>query len=421
MNHLHTEGFRELTKVDDALRILFGTLREQPVRLESVAVERALGRYLGKDVVANQYLPTLDRSVIDGYAIRAEDVRSASQENPVILRVVGESRLGETPRTQVGRGECVAVGTGSVIPKGADAVVMVERTIKLPAKRIGVDAPSAPGQGIARKGEDVTPGMVVLRAGMPLRPQDIGILKVLALRRIYVARKPRIAVLSTGNELVNSKEKAREAEVIDVNRPIISGMLQDLGTRPIDLGISKDRKSNIRKTIQRGLNTCDAVIISAGSSVGRRDLVPECINSLGKPGMIVHGVAMRPAMPTGLAVVNHKPVFSLPGFPVSAYFAFRTFVRPVIAKMLGVHVPFEPTVNARLSERIVGIQGNRTHVRVVVKREGGQLVAEPLKLQRSSIMMSMVRANGIITINEGVKAIEAGQIVEVELIGGIEP
>lgn len=421
MNHLHTEGFQKLTKVDDALRILFEALGERALKLESVPMEHALGRYLGKDVIANQYLPPVHRAVMDGYAVRAEDVKNASQENPAILQVVGESRLGAIPRMQVGPGKAIAVATGSAIPMGADTVVMVERTATLPGSRIAVHAPATPGQSIAKKGEDVTPGTLVLKKGSRLRPQDIGILKALGSATVYVAKKPRVAILSTGNELVDSISRRSPAKVIDINRAIISGMLQELGAEPVDLGIVKDREAAIRTALRKGLKTYDLVIVSAGSSVGKRDLVPECVNGLGKPGMLVHGIAMRPAMPTGLAVVNGKPVFSLPGFPVSALFGFRVFVRPILSRMLGVRELLEPTVSAVLSERITGAPGYRTYVRVAVKRSGRELVAEPLKLQRASVLMSMVGANGIVTIPEEVTAIEGGQTVNVTLIGDILP
>jgi molybdopterin molybdotransferase len=416
MNHLHTKGFQKLTKVDDALGLLLDAFGERPLKLESVPVQLALGRYLGIDIVANQYLPPADRSVMDGFAARAEDVKSASQENPVTLRVIGESRLGTMSRIHVGQGEAVAVATGSLVPSGADTVVIVERTTKLSPNSIAVHAPAAAGQSIAKKGEDITPGAVVLRKGGLLRSQDIGILKALGLAKVYISRKPRVAVLSTGNELVNSFSKRSLAKVVDINRAMLSCMLQELGADTLDLGIVKDREASIKPALKKGLKTCDAVIVTAGSSVGRRDLVPKCIDSLGKPGMLVHGVAMRPAMPTGLAVVNGKPVFSLPGFPVSAFFAFRTFVRPIIAKMLGVKERFEPTANAVLSETITGARGLRTYVRVIVKGDKEALVAEPLKLQRSSVMMSMVRANGVVIIPEETTAIERGETVRVLLI-----
>jgi molybdopterin molybdotransferase len=421
MNHLHTEGFQNLTRVDDALKRLFDALGEPAVQLESVDLWRALGRYLGKDVVAHQYLPPVDRAVMDGYAVRAEDVKNATQENPVILEVAGESRLGVACRIQVGPRRAVAVATGSMIPAGADTVVIVERTATLRGNRIAVRAPATVGQSIARKGEDVSPGTVVLKKGMRLRPQDIGMLKALGLARIDVARRPRVAILSTGNELADSLSKRGTARIIDVNRPIISAMLQELGAEPVDLGIVKDREAEITTALRKGLKSSDVVLISAGSSVGKRDLIPKCVNRLGKPGMLVHGVAMRPAMPTGLAVVRGKPVLSLPGFPVSALFAFRVFARPLIAKMIGARKLVEPAVKAVLKRRITGAPGQRTFVRVTVRMDERGLVAEPLKLQRSSVLMSMVGANGIVTIPEDATAFEAGQTVDVTLVGEISP
>jgi molybdenum cofactor synthesis domain-containing protein len=411
-----TEGFQKLTRVDEALRIILGALPESTVRLEFVPLERAFGRSLGKDVVANRNLPPADRSAMDGYAVRFEDVRSA-----VILRLVGESTIGVRPRTRIGPGEVVAVSTGSLVPPGADSVIMVEETTRLSAGQVAVNAPAKFGQSVSRKGEDVSPGTIVLRKGVLLRSQDIGVLKALGLVRTAVARKPRVAVLSTGDELVNSPNTRNAAKVVDINRVLISCMLQELGAEAVDCGMIRDHPAHIKKALRKALKGCDAVVVSAGSSVGKRDLVPECIDSLGRPGMLVHGVAMRPAMPTGLAVVKGKAVFSLPGFPVSAFFAFRTFVRPIVARMLGVKELPEPTANAVLKERITGLFGNRTYVRVSLNTTAQGLVAEPLKLQRSSVLMSMVRANGFVTVPEEVKAIDAGETVTVTLFGGMPP
>ncbi len=419
MNHLHSEGFQKLTRVDDALRILFDSLGEQPVKLESVGTQQALGRFLAKDVAAHLYLPPFDRAVMDGYAVRAEDVRNASQDAPAELEVIGESKLGEMCRVRVGPGKAIAVATGSMVPPGADTVVIAERTSRLPGNKVAVHAPAGPGQSIARRGEDVTPGTVVLKKGMRLRPQDIGILKALGMAKVHVVRKPRIAILSTGNELVDSANKQRAAKSVDINRPTLSAMLRESGAEPVDLGIVRDREVEITAALRKGGKSSDAVIVTAGSSVGKGDLVPKCINRLGKPGMLVHGIAMRPAMPTGLGVVNGKPMLSFPGFPVSAIFAFRVFARPLIARMIGAREQVEPTVKAVLSDRISGAPGYRTFVRVAVKRAQNGLVAEPLKLQRSSVLMSMVGANGIVTIQEDVTAFEAGQTVDVALIGQV--
>ena len=417
--HLHTKGFQNLTKVDDALRIFFSALGEPSPKEERVPVHMTLGRHLARDIVAAVDLPQFDKAVMDGYAVRAADVNSASQESPVILQVKGESRLGEVCRIHMGPGEAVAVATGSMVPTGADTIVIVERTRKLPGGRVAVHAPASPGQSIARKGEDVGAGTSVLKKGTRVRPQDAGILKTLGFSRVAVVQRPRIAILSTGDELQDSMSKRTQGKIIDINRLILSAMIRKQGADPIDLGIAKDDDGQITACLKKGLKRSDAVLVTAGSSVGKRDLVPKCINRLGKPGVLVHGIAMRPAMPTGLAVVNGKAVLSLPGFPVSAIFGFRVFARPLFARLMGVPEESEPTVKAVLKERIVGSQGLRTFVRVVVERGGEGLVADPLKLQRASALMSLVAANGIVTIPEAVTEIEKGRTVDVVLVGQI--
>lgn len=412
----HREGFQNLTSVDEALKAFFGALGDRKSRLENVSLDRALGRYLGKDVVAREYMPPFDRAVMDGYATRAEDLKNASQESPAVLDVVGESKLGGVYSKRVEPGKVVAVATGSMIPVGADTVVMVERTAKLPGNKVAIHVAAAAGQSIARKGEDVSPGKVVLRRGIRIRPQDVGVLKALGATRVHLARKPRVAILSTGNELVDSVTTRRPGKSVDINRTIISAMLVEIGAVPVDLGIAKDTESTITTAMKKGLKTSDALLVSGGSSVGNRDLVPKCVNNLGKPGMLVHGVAMRPAMPTGLAVINGKPLLSLPGFPVSAFFAFRVFVRPLVAWLMGVPEAIEPKVKAILNERITAAPGHRTFIRVVVTKAEHGYVAVPLRLQRSSVLMSLVSANGIITIPEGVTTIEEGQTVDVSLV-----
>jgi molybdopterin molybdotransferase len=419
MNHLHTKGFQKLTKINDALRILFNALGEQSPQDETVPVNRALGRYLARDVVATHGLPQFDKAVMDGYAVRATDVKNASQENPTILHVKGQSRIGAVCRIPIGPREAIAVATGSMVPPGADTVAIVERTKRLPGGKVSVHAPATPGQGLVRKGDDVASGSSVLKKGTRVRAQDVGILKALGFTRVAVVNRPRIAILSTGDELEDSTSKRTEGKIIDVNRPILSAMLHELGAEAIDLGIVKDDGGRITSSLKKGLKKSDAVLVTAGSSVGKRDLVPECISRLGKPGMLVHGIAMRPAMPTGLAVVNGKPLLSLPGFPVSAIFGFRVFARPLIARLMGIPEEFEPTLKAVLKERIVGTPGLRTYVRVLIEREEEGLVADPLKSQRSSALMSFVAANGIVTIPEEIAEIEKGRTVDVIIVGQI--
>ena len=413
------EHFRQLARIETARRSLFRATRAASVRRsEAIPVQDAIGRVLARPVVARRYLPAFDLAVVDGYAVRSVDLHGASSK-PTLLQLVGESRLGETCRLKVREGQAVAVATGSAIPKGADAVVMIEHTRKLTDEKIEFRTSVGSWEGITRKGEDIAPGRIVLDRGSRLRPEDIGALKTLGLRNAQVVRKVRVGVFSTGNELVDSTRKRDTAKIVDLNRPILSGMLRELGAEILDLGIVKDDKKAIKAALRRGLAETDLVLVTAGSSVGKKDLVPNCINSLGRPGMLVHGVAMRPAMPTGLAVVQGKPVVSLPGFPVSAMLAFRVFVRPLLANLVGAPEPVEPTVRAVLKEKIAGIPGHRTFVRVRVSRGKDGYSAVPLKAQRSSLLTSMVDANGIVNVLESSSIIKAGAEVTVTLTGDI--
>jgi len=419
MDHLHSEGFQKVTRVDDALRIFLAAMRRPPPKTESVILSEALGRVLGDDIVSRQFIPAVDRSVMDGYAVRSSDIANASEEHPIALEVAGESRIGEVCRIVVKARQAVTVATGSMIPPEADAVVMVEITRILPDRKVVVYAPTTPGQNISKRGEDVSPGTLVLRKGQRLRAQDLAILRAMGSAKVRVVRRIRIGIISTGNELVNLPGKRDVGKVVDLNRQILSAMSEELGAQPMDLGIARDDESGIIRILRKALRSCDVILITAGSSVGRKDLVPECINRLGKPGMLVHGVAMRPSLPTGLAVVSGKPIVSLPGFPVSAMIAFRVFGRPLIGRLMGTGEPSEPVVKAVLKERISGPKGYRTFVRVMLRKTLDGLVAEPLKLQRASVLMSMVAANGIIIIPEHVEAFDAGQEVDVAVIGEI--
>jgi molybdopterin molybdotransferase len=415
----HTKGFQNLTKIDDALRVFLDAISEPKTKSDLTLIENGLGRFLATDVVSRRSLPPVDISTMDGYAVRAEDVEFASEQNPVILKVIGESKLGSICRLTVRSGQAVAIATGSMVPSGADSIAIVEQTKPISRDKVAAQIPSVKGQSITRKGEDVAPGQIVLSKGRRLRPEDIGILRALGVAKVQLAREPRVAIISTGNELTNTVNKNTPAKVVDINRPILVAMLRTIGAQPVDLGIVSDNAKRITSVLKKGLLIADAVLVTAGSSVGRRDLVPRCIEALGKPGMLVHGVAMRPGLPTGLAVVRGKPVVSLPGFPVSALVAFRIFVRPLIARLSGLPQAADPTVKAVLSSRISGGRGWRTFVRVAVRREQTGLIAEPLRSQKSSALTSMVNANGIVTIPESQGGYEAGQEVDVSLVGEI--
>jgi molybdenum cofactor synthesis domain-containing protein len=295
---------------------------------------------------------------------------------------------------------------------------MIENTKRLDTGHVEVYSAVAPGGNVSQVGEDVRQGTVVLEIGRKLKPPDLGLLVALSRRSVRVVRKPRVGVLSTGNEL--SAGKSSGGKIVDVNRPTLMAMVEECGGMPVDLGIAKDDPKQISQKVTQGLTSADLVLVTAGTSVGKADLVPDVINALGKPGMLVHGIAMRPSLPTGLAVVNGKPVVSLPGLPVSAMFAFSTFVQPLILKMLGAEPDPQAKIRARTTKRIVGVPGFRTFIRVRVKEEDGKLVAEPLRTPGSGVLTTLTRANGIVVVPENVEGFDEGAEIEVQLFRPVE-
>ena len=405
-------GFKHLTPTREAIQLL---LQKLTVKLEDeeVPVDASLGRITASDVIATVDVPSYDRAAMDGFAVKAEDTYSASFSAPITMWLIGELLIEDTLQVEVGKGQCASIVTGAQLPAGSNAVVMVEYTRRLNDTTIEILSEVRPGENISRRGEDVSKGAAVLRSGTMLLPQDIGMLNALGTHQITVVRKPRVAVLSSGNELRDHSGSA--GRIADVNRPMLIAACQNLGSTPIDLGIVIDDYEAIRAKLLEGLQVADVVLVTAGTSVGPADIVPKVIDSLGQPGMLVHGVAMRPSMPTGLAVVNGKPVISLPGYPVSAYLAFIEFVHPLIAHLLRTCLLPPPKVRVKLNRRIPGILGSRTYVRVKVISSKDGLIAEPVRTSGAGILSSLVQANGLIIVPENVEGYEEGALVDVEL------
>ena len=415
MNHSH-EGFQNLTNVDVALARFLQSVRKSGAQTEWALVAQASVRVLAEDVVAKLEIPNSDRSVVDGFAVKSVDTQVASDRNILVLRVAGESRLGKPCTGTVRNGCAFAIATGSIVPKGADCVLPVEDVRRLTRHKIAVSNPAKPGENLLRKGEDLTRGKVVLTRGRLLRAEDLGVLKILGIKRVRVVRKPRVAILSTGNELVDSQQSKLSSQIVDINRLVLSAKVKQFGGMPIDYGIVKDRKELIIETLREAVKIADMVLVSGGSSVGPKDLVPSCVNAAGKPGMLVHGVAMRPAMPTGLASVSGVPVISLPGFPVSATFAFLIFGRPMMTKLSGAKSVPEAKLQARTLEGVKGVKGYRTFIRVVLKKSDEGFTARPIYSQRASVMMSLVAADGYVVVPEKSGLIPKGRLVDVTLL-----
>ena len=408
------KGFAKLTNVDEALSIFLKTLKPKRAETINVSIEEALGRVAAANILAPIDLPPFDRSAVDGYAVRAQDTFEASQFKPKTLQLTSEDNISE--------GTAKQIWTGNPLPKGADAVIMLEHT-KAAKDGIEVLAALTPGENVSKKGEDVHKGNIVVSSGTRLQAHHIGLLAALGISQVGIVEKPNVAILSTGNELVELGKKPRPHQIINSNRYMISSLVAELGAQPLNLGIARDNQDEIAAKIKEGLTTADAVITTGGTSVGATDLVTTVIGKLGKPGVLVHGVALRPGMPTGLAVLKGKPIFVLPGYPVAATIGFEVFARPVLLKLLGIEHEPRPMLKAKLIKRVAGVLGRRVYLRVNVFLKEGDFFVEPISTKGSGLLTTMTKANGYVIIPEDREGIDEGETVVVHLfapIGGVK-
>ena len=405
-------GFQKLVTIEEAKELFFNSLKIGRRKTEIVSVWCALNRVLAEDIIAEEDLPRFDRSAVDGYAVKAEDTFGASQFKPRTLKLTNASELKS--------GEAKQVWTGNPLPKGSDAVLMLENVKPIGDSQIEVWTVVTPGENVSKRGEDIAKGEVAVKAGTRLKPHHLALISALGKSEVKVFEKPKLAILATGNELVKVGEKRREDQIYETNRILLASLCHELGAEPIDLGIAKDDVEEISERLKHGLEEADAVITTGGTSVGTSDLVPTAINRLGEPGVLVHGVAMRPAMPTALAIVNDKPIIVLSGNPVAAFFGFEVFARPLILKMLGVENEPRPVVTARLTRRTSTALGRKTFVRVRVFQQNGEFFAEPISARGSGIISTLTRANGYVIVPENREGLEEGETVQVHLFDSLE-
>ncbi len=404
------KGFEKLTLVDDALRSFLDVLKPKRLQSESIPIANAVERVVAKNLVAPMDLPRFDHSAVDGYAIRADDTFEATEFKPRAFKLTREKI--------VRKGCAKMIWTGNTVPEGATAVVMLEHARKL-KNGIEIVKPVTPGENVSRRGEDLRKDEIALEAGTRVNAYHVGLLAALGISEVDVVRKPRIAIISTGNELVELGKDPSPSQIVNSNRFVISDLCRELGAEPEYLGIARDDEEDIRAKIVDGLAKADAVITTGGTSVGVADLVPLVISKLDKRGIVVHGVAMRPGMPTALGMLKHKPVFVLSGNPVAAVFGFEVFVRPTILRLLGIQNEFRPWVEARLTRRAAGALGRRVYLRVKVVTRKGELLAEPVLAKGSSILSSLTKANGYVVISEDREGLERDEKVTVHLFSPI--
>jgi molybdopterin molybdotransferase len=406
------KGFQKLTLTDRALQTWFDALQLGKPKVVSVSLQDSLGRVLAEDLVALEDLPRFDKSAMDGYAVKLSDLAGASQSKPVVLQL--------TQVDHVEAKQAKQVWTGNPIPEGADAVVMLENT-QMHNGELEVWSQLTPWTNISGVGEDIKKGVLVAKAGTRLNPYHVGLAAALGYTTLKVSEKPKIAILPTGNEITEVGTKRAANQIYDSNKVMVSAMCQELGAETVDLGLAKDNTDEIAQKIKSALKTSDAVITTGGTSVGGLDLVPDAVNGLGKPGVVVHGVALRPAMPTAVAVLEDKPVLILSGNPVAAVIGFEVFGRPLVCKMLGMlkEEP-RPIVTAKLAKRVTSVLGRKTYVRVHVTQKNGELIAEPVSAKGSGSISTMTMSNGYLIVPENREGVTEGETVIIHMFGVLE-
>ncbi|MCO6449451.1 MAG: molybdopterin molybdenumtransferase MoeA [Caldilineales bacterium] len=408
------EFFKVLTP-NDAWRKFSEHYNPTPIP-EAVAVVDALDRFLAVAPVAPHDLPEFPRSTVDGYAVRAADTFGASGSLPAFLDVVGEVAMGRAADVALTPGQTAIVHTGGMIPPGADAVVMVENTQRADEISIEVLKAAAVGENVIQVGEDVRAGEQILPIGHRLRPQDVGGLLAVGIVTVEAARRPRIAIISTGDEVIPPDQRPGPGQIRDINSYTLSLLAQRAGADPVPFGIIPDRRAALEGACKRAVETCDIVVLSAGSSVSYRDMSFDVISELGQPGVLAHGISIRPGKPTIIGVAQGKAIFGLPGNPVSAMVLFDLLVAPAIRLHLGAEPmgAFKPQVQARLSRQIPSAAGREDHIQVRLETRTGELWAVPI-FGKSNLIYTLVRADGVVRIPLDSLGIEQGAWVTVTL------
>jgi len=407
-------GQREFFTVKTVSEALSGFRPERRTPAEVVGLDDALGRVPAESLTAPHALPGFARATVDGFAVRAADTYGASEGLPSYLDLAGEARMGRPPEGEVRPGSAVAIATGAPLPPGADAVLKVEHTQSATPELLEVLRPVTPGEGMVRADEDAAPGTELAPAGRPLRAQDLGMLAAAGIVELPVHARPRVAIVSTGDELVPADAAPGAlpvGQVRDSSAPALAALVREAGGEPWFAGIVPDDRDTLAKKLRGALHESDVVVISAGSSVGARDETAAAIASLGEPGIWCHGLSLKPGKPTLLADIGGVPVIGLPGNPRSALVVFRLIGMPIVRTVSGcTEPPPEPAVRARLARDLPSAAGRLDVVQVRLSGDD----AEPL-FGSSSLLSIITAADGYVVVPEAATGLAAGSDVQVML------
>ncbi len=418
-------GRRGVVSREEALKVLDEHFTVPAIPSEELSISSSLGRILASDIISPVDLPDFDRSTMDGYAVRSADTFGAAESRPALLAVVGDIPMGAMPGRGIGKGEVMKIATGGALPSGADAVVMFEQTQAVDAATIEAVKAVAPLENVIQRGDDIRIGEPVLSRGHRMRPQDMAALAGMGITRIPVFERPRVAIISTGNEIVPADSNPGPGRIRDTNSYNLEGLIAQSGGMPVKKGIIRDEYDRLREALDSSVADCSLVLMTGGSSVGTADLTAKVINDAGAPGVMVHGVSIRPGKPLIIGIVGagrgQVPVFGLPGHPVAVNICFEIFVKPALLRLTGERpdpalegTPPYRSVKAKLARSIASSPGREDHVRVMLEKRDDGLWARPV-FGASGLISTLVKAVGTVVVPVNKIGIESGEEVEVRL------
>ncbi|MBI4687054.1 MAG: molybdopterin molybdotransferase MoeA [Nitrospirae bacterium] len=411
-------GREEVLTEKDARELLLKSIESVHLKEAEIEIENSLNRILSRDILSPEDLPSFTRSTVDGFAVRAENTFGATEAMPAYLNISHEILMGEETAFELKAGDAAKIATGGMLPVGSDAVVMFEHCQSIDDKMIEVLKPAAPGENVIHAGEDCKKGDTILTKGHCIRPQDIGALAGLGIIKIWAYEKPKVAIISTGDEVVPLNAPLKPGQVRDINSYNLSGLIELQGGIPVKKGIFPDNYDVLKKVLEESFSEADIIIISGGSSVGTKDLTARLINELGPPGVLFHGVSIKPGKPMIGAIVEGKPVLGLPGHPAAVTVCFELFIKPVLKILAGQKRDslqgLKKTVRARLSRNISSGSGRQEYVRVMLEERGSEIWAAPV-FGKSGLITTLIKAQGTIVITLNKTGLSEGEEVEVEL------
>lgn len=388
-----------------------------PVSKEYVTLEEGASRILAEPVFSPEDMPPFDRATMDGYAMRARDTFGASESMPNLIMVAGNVKMGEVASQPASAGQALEITTGGMLPPGANAVVMQEHTERVNNSSIEVMKAVAPGENVIFRGEDFATGTEVLPRGRKLRPQDIGVLAAIGQKQILVYRKPRVAIISTGDEIVSIDQTPSSGKIRDINAPALYAAILENGAIPWYLGIVPDKRDELYEKCIDAIKNAEVLLVSGGSSVGSRDFTASVFQSIPDSQLLIHGVSVSPGKPTILARCGTKALWGLPGHPVSSLIVFWLFIRPLLQRISGVEPSpvFPHVVQARLSRNVPSAQGREDYVRVQLLQSENGLIAVPV-FGKSGLISNLARADGVIRIELNTEGLDKDTLVDAYLI-----